>query len=576
MSKVKESGMNSVTISDHGVMYGVPEFWFGAKDFGLKPIIGCEIYLSPDKHSIKQEVEGIKYYHLLLIAKNRIGYQNLNKLISIAHTEGYYYKPRVDKETLAKYSEGLICTSACLAGPVSRHISKNQPEKASLWIKELQNTFKDDFYLEVQRNGFEADDFSKVKKVGLELDHIETIKQQINVNKKIREFSEQYNIPIVATTDAHYLNEEDKDTQEILFAIKDGRLMTDPGRRRGYIGTYVKTPDEMKKSFEDNPEVLENTMKISEKVENYDIAFDRIQPKYYNIPKGKSAEDELREQVFEGAQNKYGKLDKELEERIKYELKIIHDKGYDDYILVVADIMQWARSRGIVVGVRGSVAGSVAAYCLDIINVEPISWELYFERFLNPERPSPPDIDMDIQDDRRDEIIEYVAEKYGKDNVVAICAIGRMKTKAAIRDVARVMNIDLGVADKLSKKVHVVFGKVKKISQMMQDDNEFKEIIESNPDLQRLKKNVENIEGMARHISTHACGYLITPEPIVNYVSIQKESKGGDKLITQNEGTWIEALGLMKFDFLGLRNLTIIKNTLDFIKKYHGKTITVW
>jgi len=262
-----------------------------------------------------------------------------------------------------------------------------------------------------------------------------------------------------------------------------------------------------------------------------------------------------------------------LENRLNLELEVIHNKGYDDYFLVVMDILNWARSKDIAVGVRGSVAGSVAAYCLDIINLDPLSWELYFERFLNPERPSPPDIDMDFQDDRRDEVISYVESRYGKENVMAICAIGRMKTKAAIRDVARVIGVDLRIADQLSKMVHVKFGKVKPINQMMADDSEFARIINSDKQLIRLKDIVSKVEGMARHVSTHACGYLITPKSVDSYIALQRET-GGTRIITQQEGMWLEELGLMKFDFLGLRTLTIIKNTLDLIEKYHGTKIT--
>lgn len=575
IEKVKADGMESVAVTDHGIMYGIPEFWFAAKDANIKPIIGCEIYLSPGAMQIRKDIDGIKNYHLLVLAKNFQGYQNLNKLVSIAQQEGYYYKPRVDRETLAKYSEGLIITSACLAGPLSRHILRDQESKAREWLEFFKSTFKDDFYLEVQRNGFINDNISQEELSKIPSEYAKTIELQSRVNLKLREFADEYSLPILATTDAHYLNKEDRDTQEILFAIKDGRQISDENRRLGYLDTYVKTQAEMKDHFSDMPEALENTMKLSEKIENYDIAFDRVQPKYHTASQNKDSKQILREYVEEGAKTKYEKVDKDLMDRINYELEVIDQKGYNDYFLVVSDIMNWSRQNGIVVGVRGSVAGSVAAYCLGIINVEPIGWELYFERFLNPDRPSPPDIDMDIQDDRRDEVIRYVEEQYGKENVVAICAIGRMKTKAAIRDVARVMGIDLTIADRLSKKVHVVFGKVKKIKEMMKDDQEFAQIVNSSASLLKLKANVEKIEGMARHVSTHACGYLITPKPIVEYVSIQKETKGGEKFITQNEGAWIEALGLMKFDFLGLRNLTIIKNTLDFVKKYHNVDIKI-
>ncbi|MFW5702338.1 MAG: DNA polymerase III subunit alpha [Candidatus Dojkabacteria bacterium] len=579
MEKVKETGMEAVAITDHGVMYGASEFWITAKDFGIKPILGCELYLAPDKRTIRQPVDGIKYYHLLVLAKNAIGYRNLNKLVSVGQLEGMYYKPRVDKETLKKYSEGLIATSACLAGPLSRHILRDEPEKMEEWLQFFLDTYGDDFYLEIQRNGFHnSDEWKEEFGKGVIAEHIDTMKRQMKVNKRLRELSAERGIKLITTTDAHYLNQEDKLTQEVILAIKDGRELTDPKHRIGYLDTYVKTPEEMKAHFQDIPEVLDLTNEINEKIEQFDISYDRVQPHYIATKadeKGKSAQELLKKQVYEGAKSMYDDVDKKLEERIEYELDVIHEKGYDDYFLVVSDIIKWARSQGIVVGVRGSVAGSVVAYCLDIINVEPLGWELYFERFLNPERPSPPDIDMDFQDDRRDEVIAYVEEKYGRENVAAICAIGRMKTKAAIRDVARVMGIDLKLADKLSKMVHVIFGKVKPISKMMQDDPEFATLVNSSPELQKLKDTVVKIEGMARHVSTHACGYLITPEEITNYVSVQYETskKNSEKVITQAEGVWIEELGLMKFDFLGLRNLTIIKNTIELIEKYHGVRI---
>lgn len=574
LEKVKNDGMDSVAVTDHGVMYGIPEFWVMSKDYNIKPIIGCEIYLAPGDMTLKKDIDGIKYYHLLLIAKNKTGYINLNKIVSEAQINGYYYKPRIDKETLKKYSEGLIVTSACLAGPISRHILRGQEATAIEWLEFFKNTFKDNFFLEVQRNGFNVDDITKVDLRGIHPEYRETIEHQIKVNNKLREYADKYKLPLLATTDAHFLNKEDNETQEILFAIKDGKRLDDDERRIGYLDTYVKTQEEMKTGFSDLPEALENSMKISEMVEKFDIRFDRVQPHFYDVPKGKTTQDVLKEKVYSGAKRKYGEITTELDERLQYELKVIHDKGYDDYFLVVWDIMNFAHRNGIVMGVRGSVAGSVVAYCLDIIAVEPIVWELYFERFLNPERPSPPDIDMDIQDDRRDEVITYVAETYGHENVAAICAVGRMKTKAAIRDISRVMGIDLKIADKLSKMVHVKFGKVKKIGDMMNDDSEFADIVNSSPDLIRMKGYVEKIEGMARHMSTHACGHLITPTPITDYVSVQKEN-GGERTITQNEGVWIEELGLMKFDFLGLRNLTILKNTLNFIKEYRDIDIKI-
>lgn len=602
-AKVKESGMDSVAITDHGVMYGIPEFWTMSKDFGVKPILGSELYLAPASMELRQELDGIKYYHLLVIAKNKVGYHNLIKLVSESHLRGMYYKPRVDLETLKKYSEGLICTSACLAGPLATHIGRDELDKAEDWLQKLHSIFKDDFYLEIQRNGIRCEDKvdEELIKTYPEIEQEEdlaTLKLQVKVNQRLYDFSKRFKIPLIATTDAHYLDRSDKDIQKILFCIKDGKPLDDPSAMNGYVETYIKTPEELKVDFADIPEVLTETVKIGEKIEHYDIKYDRVQPKFWNIPEGKNSQIILADEVYRGALLKYPNeledkekikntqelktaeeirplFKKSLSERLDYELEVIHNKGYDDYFLVVSDIMKWSAQNGILTGVRGSVAGSAAAHCLDIVELEPIKWQLYFERFLNPERPSPPDIDMDIQDSRRDELIQYVKDKYGTEAVAAICAIGRLKTKAAIRDVARVMNIDLKIADKLSKMVIVLFGKPKKFDEMMEIDPEFKSIVESDPRLIELGKIVKKIEGLSRHMSVHACGYLVTPGPIVDYCALQKET-GGERIITQWEGPWMEELGLMKFDFLGLRTLTIISDTLTNIKHSKGEDISFY
>jgi DNA polymerase-3 subunit alpha len=574
LKTVKEYGMDSVAITDHGVLYGAAEMWKNAKGEGIKPIIGCEVYLSPGDHKLKQDVDGIKYYHLVLLAQNFKGYQNLVKIVTIGQLEGMYYRPRVSKEVLAQYSEGIICTSACLAGPLARHILRNEPQKTEEWLKFFQQTYGSNFYLEVQRNGFEGkDEFDPNITSKYDSETIDTIKSQIKVNVELKKLSEKFNIPLVATTDAHYLKREDQETQEILFCIKDGLTLNDTNRRRGYVDTYVKNPDEMAAAFADDPTPLLNAQKIAESIEVYDLKFKRVQPRFWNLKPEETAESKLKSEVYARLPEKFPNADAKVHERLEYELMVINKRGYDDYFLVVADIMQYARSQGIVVNVRGSAGGSLVAYILGITNVDPLKWELYFERFLNLERPSPPDIDMDLQDDRREEVIAYVEEKYGHTHVAAISAFGRLQTKAAIRDVARVMGIDLAVADKLSKMVHTLFGKVFTIEKMMAEDPDFAAAINSDPELIRLAENVKKIEGMARHISTHPCGYLITPEEITNYVALQRDAKSDNKIITQFVGDWVDKLDLMKFDFLGLRNLTIIKNALDLIEQNRGVRI---
>ncbi len=573
----KELGMNAIALTDHGVMYGMYEFWKNCKEAEIKPIIGCEIYVSPTGRQLREEVDGIKYYHLLLLAKNLTGYHNLIKLVSRAQIEGYYYKPRADVELLKEYSEGIICTSACPAGPLGRHILRDEPAKAEEWLKILHGIYKDDFYLELQRHGFEGkDDVSDLNPKDFEEEQFNFMKEQVKINLQIREWAKKYNIPLVATTDAHYLTADDEQTQEVLFAIKDGRKIDDPERRRAYKHTYIKPADEMARIWSDIPEVLENTQKIADKVEFYKVGYDRVQPRYPDMPEGITSEELLKQLTFEGAEKLYKDVTPEIKERLEMELGVIHDKGYDDYFLVVRDILNWAREQKIIVGARGSVGGSAVAYCLGIINIEPIGWELYFERFLNPERPSPPDIDMDIQDSRRDEVLKYVEEKYGKDSFCGIITFGKLATRIAIRDVSRVLNIDLNIADTLSKMVEVNFGKPKPISWMMEHSSEFKNMVDSDAKLTQMANIVSRIEGMCRHASTHASGYLITPNPITDYVPVQFESGSEDKVITQLEMGPLEYLDLMKFDFLGLQNLSIIDYTIKLVKARHNIDIDIY
>lgn len=577
VAKVKDLGMNAVAMTDHGVMHGVYEFWKTCNDAEVKPIIGCEIYVSPKEMTLKEDVNGIKYYHLILLAKNLTGYKNLIKLVSIGHLEGYYYKPRVDREILKQYAEGIICTSACTNNPIARHIVRDEKEKALDWLKFLHELYKDDFYIEIQRHGlFGSDEVPKDKPEDLNQEQYNFLFDQSKINKQLISWAREFNIPLIASTDAHYLNVDDEFAQEVLFAVKDGKTLSDPDRRRAYKHTYIKSVDEMAAIFSDIPESLDNTLKIADKIELYNITFDRIQPAFPDIDEGDTAQSLLRRMTYAGAAVQYGKITEELEKRIDYELEVIHDKGYDHYFLVVADIMQWARKNGIVVGVRGSGGGSVVAYSLDIVNTDPIKWELYFERFLNPERPSPPDIDMDIQDSRRDELISYIENKYGKERVSGIAAFGRLKTRLAIRDVSRTMQIDLTIADKLSKLVDVKYGKPKSIDEMYDSNEEFKSIIDSDKKLDSLKKVVAKIDGLCRHTSTHACGYLITPEPNTNYVPVQTETGSSNRVITQIEFGPLEELGLMKFDLLGLSNLSIIDYATRLIERRHDVKINVY
>jgi DNA polymerase-3 subunit alpha len=380
IEKLKESGMTSCAVTDHGNLYAAYKFKSHMEDEGLKPIIGCEIYIAPRKMSDKEYGIDNKYFHLVLLAKNLEGYKNLVKIVSRAHMEGFYYRPRIDIETLSKYTEGIIALSACLAGPISRPLLNDQYDKALEEAEKYSKLFKDNFYIEIQRNGME---------------------EQEKVNEGLLKISKELDLPIVATCDTHYLNKEDAEVQEVLWCISDGKTWDDPDRRSMPTNEfYVKTPDEMEELFKDLPEAIENTQKIVERIEDYDITFGRVEPPYLDLPEGETPKSYLRKLAIEGMKKKYPDNGDELMERIDDELEIIDDKGYNDYFLVVRDFIIFCREHDIVVGMRGSGCGSVVAYCVDITDIEPIGWELYFERFLNPERDSPPDFDMRLYSTR--------------------------------------------------------------------------------------------------------------------------------------------------------------------------------
>ncbi len=547
IEKVKSSNMTSCAITDHGSMYGAFKFYTAMKEAGLKPIIGCEIYVAP--RGMDQKEFGIdnKYFHLILLAKNLVGYKNLMKIVSVAHMDGFYYRPRIDFETLSKYTDGIISLSACLAGPLSSALLQSNYDLALERAKDYAEIFKDNFYIEIQRNGMDEQDIA---------------------NEGLMKIAEELKLPVVATCDSHYLNKEDAEIQEILWCISDGNTMDDSNRRTMPTNEfYVKTPEEMETLFSDLPEAITNTQKIVDSIEDYDVSFGRVEPHFLDLPEGKTQKEYLKELAYEGLKGKYPKIDKELTDRLDYELKIIDDKGYNDYFLVVRDFVTFCRENGIVVGMRGSGCGSVVAYSIEITDIEPIGWELYFERFLNPERPSPPDFDIDIADKRRDEVIQYAVGKYGKENVKQIGTFSKLRTRQAIRDVSRVTGVDLEIANQLSKMVEIVFGKAKDIDYMMEHNPEFAEIINSSEKTRHLADVVRKVSGLCRGVSTHACGIIITPEPVVNYAPIQKDAHGGGLGMTQYEMFDVEPVGLMKFDFLGLRNLNIIGSTIKKIEK---------
>lgn len=550
LEKLQSSGMKSCAITDHGNMYGVFKFVHMMKDAGVKPIVGCEIYVAPRGMHEKEHGIDNKYFHLVLLAKNLQGYKNLMKIVSIAHMEGFYYKPRIDFESLSEYTEGIIALSACLAGPISRPLMKNNYKKAVEVAKKYAGIFKDNFYLEVQRNGME---------------------EQKVVNEGLIKIAKELNLPLVATCDAHYVNQEDAAIQEVLWCINDGRTLDDPNRRKMPTNEfYVKTPKEMEELFKDLPEVITNTQVIADQIEEYDIKFGRVEPHFLDLPKGETTTSYLKKLTYDGAKEKYGKMDADLKERIDYELSVIDGKGYNDYFLVVRDFVLYCRKNDIVVGMRGSGCGSVVAFATDITNIEPIEWGLYFERFLNPERESPPDFDIDIADKRRDEVIQYTIDKYGIDNVKQIGTFSKLQTRQALRDVSRVIGVDLSIADQLSKMVEIVFGKAKSIDYMIENNSEFADVINSSDLTQELARIVKKVSGLCRGTSTHACGIIVTPDPVVNYNPIQRDSHGGGIGMTQYEMADTEASGLMKFDFLGLRNLNVVGEAIKKIEVSTG------
>lgn len=554
-SKLKELNMKACAITDHGNMYAAFKFYNEMKYNEIKPIIGCEIYISPRSRFDKDAGIDNKYYHMTLLAMNLQGYKNLVKLSSIGFMEGFYYKPRVDWEVLEKYNEGLICLSGCLSGVISKHLNKGEMAQAVENAKKYSELFKNRFFIEIQRNGIE---------------------EQEPVNKELIKIAKDLNLPIVASCDVHYLNKEDYQVQEVVWSIADGKTLEDPTRRVAQSNEfYLKSTEEMVELFKDLPEAIENTQVVVDMIEDYSLTFGRVEPKYLDLPSNTTPKDFLRKIVYEGAEKKYKAVTKEISERIDYELEIIDEKGYNNYFLVVYDFVNFCVNNDIMVGARGSAVGTVVGYCLDIASVDPITWELYFERFLNPGRDSPPDIDLDISDQKRDDVIRYAQEKYGEQNVRQIITFSKLQTRQAIRDVSRVMGIDLQTADRLSKLVKVEFGKTKSIDYMMENDPEFNEIINSSEKLQEMSKVVKKIAGLARGVSTHACGVVVSPEPVDNFIPIQKDSKNEGVGMSQYEMTDLEYVGLLKLDFLGLKNLNIIDNAVHKIKRGKSKDFSL-
>lgn len=552
ISRTKELGMESIAITDHGVMYGVVDFYKEAKKNGIKPIIGCEVYMA--KNSM-QEREGSKdreASHLVLLCKNNIGYQNLIKLVSLGFTEGFYYKPRIDYDTLQKYSEGLICLSACLAGDIPRFLRGGQYEKAKNLALRLKDMFGDDgFYLEVQDHG---------------------ILEQKEVNIQIKQLSDETGIPLVATNDIHYTKNEDAKVHDVLLCVQTQAHVDDPNRMR-FEGEqfYIKSEDEMRQVFAWCEEAVDATQKIADMCE---ITFD-FETQYlpeFEVPVEYTDDHEkyLYDLCMEGLIKRYGQTNEELDERLNYELGVINRMGFTDYFLIVWDFVKYALDNGIEVGCRGSGAGSLASYCLNITEVDPIKYGLYFERFLNPERISMPDFDIDFCYERRHEVIEYVNRKYGYDHVVQIITFGTMAARAAIRDVGRALGMGYSDVDKIAKMIpmelKITIDKALKVNSALRDACEMDE------DVKYLVEVARKLEGLPRHASTHAAGVVITKDPVTNYVPL---NRNGDIITTQFPMTTIEELGLLKMDFLGLRTLTVIHDATELAMETSGQEIDI-
>ena len=545
--RAKELGMDSIAITDHGVMFGAIDFYKACKKEGVKPIIGCEVYVAPRSRTDKQPGIDNHYYHLILLAKNNEGYKNLSKLVSLSFVDGYYYKPRIDREILEKYHEGLICLSACLAGEVNQALLSGQNEKAeqvALWHKKV---FGDDYYIEIQNNG---------------------IKEQVLANQKLVQLARKLDIPLVATNDAHYLKREDAYNHEVLLCIQTGKRMSDEDRMKFDTDElYVKSPEEMAEYFKAFPDAIENTVKIAEQC-NVEFEFGHtILPNYDVPPEYPTHYDFLKELCDKGLKKRYGKnLSDEIQKRAEYELSIIKKMGYVDYYLIVWDFIHYAKTNGIPVGPgRGSGAGSILAYAIEITDIDPIKYGLLFERFLNPERISMPDFDVDFSDERRQEVIDYVARKYGHDHVSQIITFGTMAAKMVIRDVARVLDYPYAEADALAKmipnEIHIT------IKKALEQNKELKERYDTDEQTRKILDIAMGLEGMPRQPSTHACGVVITKDPVDTYVPLYVRD---GQINTQYIMTTLEELGLLKMDFLGLRNLTVIQNTIDMVKENHG------
>ncbi len=545
VARVKELGMNSAAITDHGVMFGCIDFYKAAKEAGIKPIMGCEVYVAPGSRFDRETVKGEdRYYHLVLLAENDLGYSNLTKIVSKGYVDGFYYKPRVDLEILEQYHEGVIALSACLAGEVSRYLVRNLYEEGKQAALRYQEIFgKGNFFLELQDHG---------------------IPEQRLVNQQLMRMSQETGIELVATNDVHYTYESDAESHDILLCIQTGKKVEDEDRMRYEGGQYyVKSEEEMRQLFPYALQALENTQKIADRCE-VNIEFGVTKLPRFDVPEGYTAWEYLNKLCFEGLEERYHPVTPELKERLEYELNTIKTMGYVDYFLIVWDFIKFARDHDIMVGPgRGSAAGSLVSYTLGITKLDPMRYQLLFERFLNPERVTMPDIDVDFCFERRQEVIDYVTRKYGKDRVVQIVTFGTLAARGVIRDVGRVLDMPYAQVDSIAKMIPNELNIT--IDKALTMNHELKELYESDDQIHYLIDMSRRLEGLPRHTSMHAAGVVISQKPVDEYVPLSRASDG--TLVTQYTMTTLEELGLLKMDFLGLRTLTVIQNAVHLAER---------
>ncbi|MCK4799455.1 DNA polymerase III subunit alpha, partial [Candidatus Parcubacteria bacterium] len=545
VDKAVELNMDSLALTDHGVMYGAVEFYQKAKAKNIKPIIGMEAYVATGSRHDKNAGIDDKRNHLILLAKNETGYKNLIKLTTSAHLEGFYYKPRIDKELLREHSEGIIASSACIAGEVPRAVLSGDLKKAEKIIGEFQEIFgKENFYLEIQ--------------------HHPSFKEQEIVNKALIGLSETTGALLIAANDVHYINAEDDKAQDILMCIQMNRTVNEKDRLSMVGDDYsLKSQETMIEQFKHIPEAIDNTQKIVEAC-NIELELGKILLPHYKVP-GDLPPDKYLEKLCRGEIGKrYGKSNEEIEKRLRFELDTIKKMGFDSYFLIVQDFVNWSKKEGIVVGPgRGSAAGSIVSYLIGITDIDPLKYNLLFERFLNPDRISMPDIDLDFADNRRDEVLKYVSQKYGEDHVAQIITFGTMAARAAIRDTGRALGVPYSFCDKVAKAIPMFT----KLPDALANVKELKDIYNSGSEAKNLIDNALKLEGVARHSSTHACGVVISKNALNHYTPCQFPPQNNSGIVTQYEMHNIEDLGLLKMDFLGLKNLTVLEDALKIISK---------